>query len=138
MEMTFIKGIEGKTRDHYVNVTDFGSYIIEVVRFNWERAMPFTNGPLAWCVYVILKPENPLHKQFDDTRNEFAPECNKLPWHVECTYFERLKDGSVKLGCDFSHWCDRNSHGYDEKVNDLHETIGRLKAFMQATELLVD
>ena len=130
----FVPGVHGSESC----INDYGDFAVEVMRFKMSaKAYSITReltgqGKTSWCVYVHIKPTHPLYPTFTTTKNEFDAECEIFPFHGGCTYFNRLEDGTIKIGCDFSHSCDWDQHGAElADVPDVEACGDELRHFME-------
>lgn len=66
------------------------------------------NGDNAWCVYVYMHAS---HRLFDSVnvghdRYYDIDTVTAMPLHGGCSYFFKLSDNCIKIGCDYSHLHD--------------------------------
>jgi hypothetical protein len=133
MKLNWVSDING-TESAVIEQGD--NYKVEVMRFDCGYLAPRHNGRTNWCVYITIWGNNPLMDKYGDVVNEFDRMCNIFPWHAECTYFARLDDG-YKIGCDFSHTCDRDMHGPEiEDVPEVLRCAHAVAAFMRGVNTI--
>ena len=117
------------------------TFAVEIV--HWTREFYKTDEKRhIWNVYVYLYDTHPLHKKFRKTneKNYWRESTHGLEFHGGCTYFERLANKTIKLGCDYIHHIDDGSERRAtlkdawEVEMDASELFDHLKGLENACE----
>lgn len=96
---------------------------VEVCR----RAMLWSDNAYKyiWTLYVYIEEDHPLYSVLLSADTEeypaFSDKLYSLDLHCGCTFYEKLEDGVLKIGCDY---CHLNDETYMLQA-DLPEYISR-------------